>query len=90
MVFNYEHCGGAHPDTRDEIEACDEDPEGEPAATQPPPALPGFCNPYCKAELRGWYCHDCADNPHVWGTLDEYGDLVHDGDVATASVMDRL
>ena len=45
----------------------------------PPKHLP-HCNPYCQAELQGWYCHECTDNPHVRGSLDEYGDLVHDGE----------
>jgi len=79
MVMNYEHCREGRPDTPLENEACCEDSEGEPATTQIPLALPGFCTPFCKAERQGWYCHECTDDPHVRRRLDKHGDLVHNG-----------
>jgi hypothetical protein len=75
----YKHCGGAHPDTQEDNEGCYEDTATTDSwgTTETPPALPGYCDKFCQATLRGWYCHECPDMPHVQGTEDENGDLVH-------------
>ena len=47
------------------------------STSETPPAMPGFCDRLCQAELRGWYCHECPGLPHVEGTTNDGGDLVH-------------
>lgn len=78
IVMKYEYCGGRHPDTNDENEACYEEKSLPPPVTQTPPALPAFCNIYCLAETTGWYCCQCPSNPLVTGYVDETTqDVVH-------------
>jgi len=78
-VYEYKHCGGGHPDTPDENEACYEDWRSGPGTSETPKRLPGFCTRFCQAEQRGWYCKKCSpDGEHVRGKVNDNGILVHE------------
>src|SRR5208282_2188533 len=77
-LLEYTYCGDGHPNTNDENEACYEDKSPPPDLTETPPALPAFCNKFCQAEHKGWYCCQCPSNLHVTSHLDETTqDVVH-------------